>query len=311
MSQQAIQSGESDSPFFPANNTANNTASSTASNAAYQQWRERRLHYANPALSDLLVPIKNPCQLSDDEKAGLIERCANFNMAIYQLSDPSQQDKSLVHALGWQLSMDQLDANLRSDEDSVSSLQVRTQAGNQYIPYTNKALSWHTDGYYNPLDKQIFGIIMHCVRPAAEGGVNSLFDPDAMYIALRDENPAYIEALMHPQAMTIPDNIEDGKVIRAAQAGPVFMTRSDGRLHMRFSARKRNIIWRDTPDTLAAVEKINQLLADETKVFKVALQAGQGIICNNVLHNRTGFTDDEMQKRLMYRARYFESVNSE
>jgi len=79
----------------------------------------------------------------------------------------------LVHALGKQLAMETLDANLRSDEDSVSSLQVRAQAGNQYIPYTNKALSWHTDGYYNPLDKQIFGIIMHCVRPAVAGGVNA------------------------------------------------------------------------------------------------------------------------------------------
>ena len=85
---------------------------------------------------------------------------------------------------------------------------MRSQAGNQYIPYTNKALSWHTDGYYNVLDKQIFGIIMHCVRPAAEGGVNSLLNPENVYIALRDENPAYIEALMHPEAMTIPDNIE-------------------------------------------------------------------------------------------------------
>jgi alpha-ketoglutarate-dependent taurine dioxygenase len=301
MSQQAIQSGDGQSPFFQVNNMAGN--------AAYQQWREARLRYANPVLSDLLVPIKDPCLLSDDERAALLQRCANFNMVIYQLRDPVQQDKSLVHALGRQLAMDRLDANLRSDEDSVSSLQVRAQAGNQYIPYTNKALSWHTDGYYNPLDKQIFGIIMHCVRPAAEGGVNSLFDPEIMYIALRDEDPAYIEALMHPQAMIIPDNIEAGKVIRAAQAGPVFMTGPDGRLHMRFSARKRNIIWRDTPDTLAAVEKINQLLADETKIFKVALQAGQGIICNNVLHNRTGFVDSETQKRLMYRARYFDAVH--
>ncbi len=114
---------------------------------------------------------------------------------------------------------------------------------------------------------------------------------------------------MHPEAMTIPDNVESGKVIRKAQTGPVLMLRPDGRLHMRFSARKRNIIWRNTRDTQAAVEKINQLLADEEKVFKVALRAGQGIICNNVLHNRTGFTDSETQKRLMYRARYYDAVH--
>jgi alpha-ketoglutarate-dependent taurine dioxygenase len=299
MLQQANRSIVIDSPFY------------LCDNRAYLCWREDRLSYRKPVLDDLLVQINDPYQLSDGERLAITERCSNYNMVLYQLSDPGDQDKSLVHALGKQLGMQELDANLRSDEDSVSSLQVRPQAGNQYIPYTNKALSWHTDGYYNSLDKQIFGIIMHCVRPAAAGGVNALFNPEDMYIRLRDENPAYIEALMHPEAMTIPDNVEAGKVIRKAQAGPVFLLRPDGRLHMRYSARKRNIVWRNTEATSAAVEKINQLLADETNVFKIALRAGQGIICSNVLHNRTGFTDSETQKRLMYRARYFESVNSE
>jgi len=299
MSQQANQPIVVDCAFSSLNN-----------NAAYLQWREEKLKYRKPALSDLLVQIKDPYQLSVDEKMAIVGRCESFNLAIYQLSNSASQDKSLVHALARQLGMENLDANLRADEDSVSSLEVRAQAGNQYIPYTNKALSWHTDGYYNSLDKQIFGFIMHCVRPAAEGGVNSLLNPENVYIRLRDENPAYIEALMHPDAMTIPENIEAGKVIRAAQSGPVFIIKPDGRLHMRFSARKRNIIWRDTPQTGNAVEMINSILADENNVLKVALKAGQGIICNNVLHNRSGFSDSENQKRLMYRARYFEAVTS-
>jgi len=299
MSQQANQPIVVDCAFSSLNN-----------NAAYLQWREEKLKYRKPALSDLLVQIKDPYQLSIDEKMAIVGRCERFNLAIYQLSNSASQDKSLVHALARQLGMENLDANLRADEDSVSSLEVRAQAGNQYIPYTNKALSWHTDGYYNSLDKQIFGFIMHCVRPAAEGGVNSLLNPENVYIRLRDENPAYIEALMHPDAMTIPENIEAGKVIRASQSGPVFIIKPDGRLHMRFSARKRNIIWRDTPQTANAVEMINSILADENNVLKVALKAHQGIICNNVLHNRSGFSDSENQKRLMYRARYFEAVTS-
>ncbi len=296
MSQLAKQSIVTGSAFNLSNNTA------------YLLWREDKLCANKPALSDLLVLIKNPYQLSVDEKAAIVERCKNFNMAVYQLSDPGIKDKSLVHAVGKQLNMKNLDANIRADEDSVSSLEVREQAGNKYIPYTNKALSWHTDGYYNTLDKQIFGIIMHCVRPAFEGGVNSLLNQENVYIALRDKNPAYIEALMHPQAMTIPENVEAGKVIREAQTGPVFMLKQDGRLHMRFSARKRNIIWRDTQETLKAVAMLNDLMADEKNVFNVALKAGQGIICNNVLHNRSGFTDSETQKRLMYRARYYDAV---
>jgi hypothetical protein len=296
MSQQTNQPIAADSPFNLSND------------AAYQLWREDKLGHTSPGLSDLLVRINDPYQLADDEKAAVIDCCEKYNMAIYHLADSEMEDKSLVHELGQQLAMQNLDANLRSDEDSVSSLEVREQAGNKYIPYTNKALSWHTDGYYNHLDKQIFGIIMHCVRPAFDGGVSSLLNPESVYISLRDETPAFIEALMHPQAMTIPDNVEAGKVIRKAQSGPVFMVKADGRLHMRFSARKRNIVWRDSEDTRNAVDMINQLLADDTRVLKVKLAAGQGIICNNVLHKRSGFTDGELQKRLIYRARYYDAV---
>ena len=94
-------------------------------NAAYLPWREERMGADKPVLSDLLVQINNPYQLSDDEKLAIIERCKNFNMAVYQLHDPDIKDKSLVHALGKQLAMKNLDANIRADEDSVSSLEVR------------------------------------------------------------------------------------------------------------------------------------------------------------------------------------------
>jgi alpha-ketoglutarate-dependent taurine dioxygenase len=277
--------------------------------ADYQQWRDVVINSRRPSLADLLVEVADPYQLSVQEKQDISERCIRYNMVIYEILDPEIRDKSLVHALGQQLGLVQLDSNLRADEDSVSSLQVRSQAGNQYIPYTNKALSWHTDGYYNRLDKQIFAIIMHCVRPAEQRGVNRLLDPRQVYIALRESDPAYVEALIHPQAMTIPDNVENGKVIRAAQSGPVFLIKSDGRLHMRYSARKRNIIWRDTPETKAAVSMINELLADDNNVLQVGLKPGQGIICNNVLHNRTGFTDGKEQGRLVYRARYYDAVH--
>ncbi len=275
---------------------------------AYEGWRKTRLNCGLPTLDDLLVHIEDPYQLSGEAKSAILSKCEMYNMVIYQLNKPDEKNKSLIHALAKQLSLVSLDTNLRSAEDSVSSLEVRDQAGNQYIPYTNKALSWHTDGYYNHLDKQIYGIVMHCVRPAAEGGVNSLLNPEIVYIKLRDANPAYIEALTHPSAMTIPANIEAGKVIREAQTGPVFLVKPNGHLHMRFSARKRNIVWRDTEETKKAVEMINAMLADKNNVFKVALKAGQGIVCNNVLHNRSEFGDSGAQKRLLYRARYYDAV---
>ncbi len=133
-------------------------------------------------------------------------------------------------------------------------------------------------------------------------------------MCLRDENPAYIKALMYPQAMTIPANRVSGKLVRAAQSGPVFsLSGSDGRLHMRFSARRRNIIWRDHAVTLTAVERINEILADDSQTTCVALEPGQGIICNNILHKRSSFSDagpgSSLMHRLIYSARYYDRVS--
>ena len=42
------------------------------------------------------------------------------------------------------------------------------------------------------------------------------------YILLRDENPDYIRALMQPDAMTIPANVEQGIEIRPHRPGRCF-----------------------------------------------------------------------------------------
>jgi hypothetical protein len=280
-----------------------------SSAGAYESWKLAKLANYPAGIEQIMVNLVDPCALQASEKAEITRLCSQCNVAIYQIGDVSRADKSLVRDLGLQLGLKRLDSNLRADEDSITSLQVREQDGNQYIPYTRKPLSWHTDGYYNTLDQQIRGIIMHCVRPAAEGGENSLVDHEMLYIRLRDENPDWIEALMHPAAMTIPPNIESGVEIRSAQSGPVFsVDMLSGRLHMRYSARQRNIEWRDDSVTHEAVARITELLEDESMVFRHQLQAGQGVICNNVLHNRTIFEDSAQQKRLMYRARYYDRI---
>lgn len=275
---------------------------------SYQRWHDWKLAHVVDDVAQLIVKVNSPNNLQAIEKKEIEDRCSRYNMAIYEVCDGSR-DKSLVHELGKQLGLSRLDSNLRADEDSVTSLEVRAQSGNQYIPYTNKPLSWHTDGYYNTPDQQVRGIIMHCVEPSAEGGVNALVDHELLYIRLRDENPQYINALMNPQAMTIPANIEQGVEIRGAQSGPVFsVDTQSGQLHMRYSARKRNIEWCNDEITLDAASRITELLADESMVVRYCLKAGQGIICNNVLHNRSGFEDSSQQHRLMYRARYYDRI---
>jgi len=56
---------------------------------------------------------------------------------------------------------------------------------------------------------------------------------------------------------------------------------------------------------------LNRILAgDSPYVFRHRLAGGQGIVCNNVLHSRSAFSDDSKSglSRLVYRARYADRV---
>ncbi|VAW73557.1 hypothetical protein MNBD_GAMMA14-549, partial [hydrothermal vent metagenome] len=157
---------------------------------------------------------------------------------------------------------------------------------------------------------QIRGVILHCVRPAETGGDNAFLDHEIAYIQLRDENPDFIRALMEPDAMTIPANIRNGQELRPEQTGPVFSLDRQGNLHMRYSARARNIEWKADSTTQAATKYLLGLFQqDSPYIFRHRLEAGEGVISNNALHCRTGFShEDGSITRLLYRARYFDRV---
>lgn len=281
---------------------------------AYQQWRSWKLSVYPKTASDLLVSIKTPFDLSEKERNELSELFIHANMAIYTINIRSDfTDKKIVQKIGQDFGLNRLDDNLGADNDSITSLQVVEGGRKQgYIPYSNLKLSWHTDGYYNLPHQQIRGVILHCANNAAEGGENALLDHEMMYIHLRDQNPAYISALMKPDVLTIPPNIENGVEIRGAQIGPVFsVDENTNTLHMRYSARKRNIIWTDDEITTKAVTAIDDFLASDSPwIFRHRLEPGQGLICNNVLHNRTSFKNDETNgaERLIYRGRYYDRL---
>ena len=282
--------------------------------AAYEQWRAWKLSVYPKKAEELVVSVNNPFDLSEKEKSEMAQRFIHANMAIYSINNRSDfADKKIVEMLGHQFGLIRLDNNLGADSDSITSLQVIEGGRKQgYIPYSNLKLSWHTDGYYNLPEEQIRSIILHCVSTAAEGGENALLDHEMMYIHLRDQDPAYISALMKTDVLTIPPNIENGVEIRGSQSGPVFsIDEKSGALHMRYSARKRNIIWADDEITTKAVNAIDDFLASDSPwILRHRLEPGQGLICNNVLHNRTSFENDEENgvERLIYRGRYYDRL---
>jgi len=276
---------------------------------SYLRWRERKLARYPRSAEDLVVEVRDPRALSDREAAQIRRVCAAANMAVYSSPLAGVADKDIALRLGARLGLERLQANPLADEDGISSLEVSAQRSERgYIPYSNRRLLWHTDGYYNPPESRIRAFLLHCVRPAAAGGENRLLDPEIAYLLLRDADPRFVEALQAPDAMTVPANEEDPALQRAAQAGPVFSF-EHGVLHMRYTARTRSIVWRADAATQAAVERLRGILdSDSPYVFRLRLSAGQGLVCNNVLHDRSEFTDAPGAGRLVYRARYSDRI---
>jgi hypothetical protein len=276
--------------------------------AAYRRWRDTRLALRPRRAEDLLVTVHDARRLDAVERAALHAAIGRGGFALYR-STLRSEDSTLPRRLGEQLGMQRLDANWLAGEDGVSRIAVSaaSDGAGGFIPYTDRAIGWHTDGYYHPEQRRIRGMVLHCVRPAREGGENRLLDPALAYIALRDRDPRLVRALMQPDAMTIPARTDEGGVARAEQGGPVFSVCGDGHLHMRYTARTRSIAWKDDADTRAAVAALQEVLASSPWVWRVRMEAGMGLVGHNVLHDRSAFADAPDRPRLVLRARFLDA----
>jgi hypothetical protein len=285
-----------------------------AADTAYRDWRDRKLATAPRSLEEIIVEVDDPRSLTTAQRARLLHVNQVANMAIYVGKTGRDPDKDIPRLLGLQLGLHTLDGHWLTDNDSISPLSVRgaEERGERrdFIPYTDKPIRWHTDGYYNTPEHTVRGLILHCVESAATGGDNQLLDHEIAYMLLRDENPDYIRALSVADVMTIPARTDETGVVRAEQPGPVFSVDRLGFLHMRYTARTRSIAWKDDAATKAAVAALERILATPTSwTLRGRLEPGMGLVCNNVLHDRSGFTETPTRRRLLYRARYYERVS--
>jgi hypothetical protein len=121
-----------------------------------------------------------------------------------------------------------------------------------------------------------------------------------------------VRALMREDAMTIPAREDEDGVARPAQSGPVFsVDDASDALHMRYTARTRSIEWNADPQVRAAVAALERLLATPSPfIHRLTLEPGMGLLCNNVLHERTAFSDDPAQPRVLLRARYLDRIDA-
>ena len=232
-----------------------------------------------------------------------------YNFIIFESEDLLGKQEFLN--INQQFGLYSPDSNQGSDADAVTSLRVVSEADelSQYIPYTNRALNWHTDGYYNPFGRQISAFALYCVNQAEKGGDNFFFDHEIMYLLIRDTAAELMEALMCPDLMEIPANIQGNRIVRAQESGPVFSIGRNGTLDMRYTSRPRNIVWKTDKRSQRALSLIREILMDSDAVIDIRLNDGQGIVCNNILHGRRAFHEVAGgSSRLYYRARYYQTI---
>ena len=278
---------------------------------AYQAWRARKLKIRGQLDASRVFQLNHEARLSEAQLEEVRQQVNAFNFAVFQ--SRAVLGKLEFLALNRQFGLNRLGSNPGADTDSVTSLRIVSDGDEraQYIPYTNRALNWHTDGYYNPRDRRINAFALYCVNQAARGGGNYLFDHELMYILIRDRAPELLAALMAKDLMQIPANIQGNRIIRAEESGPVFSIQPEScGLHMRYTSRPRNIVWKSDKRSEKALNLVREILMDSEAVLDLRLQNNQGIVCNNILHGREAFHDRaEQPGRLIYRARYYDAID--
>lgn len=255
-----------------------------------------------------VVEIRDPSRLDAAEHGAVSARLDAANMAVYRVTGSREVNRDALLELGRQFGLVHAERNLCAGEDAVSEITASDDPGRRrYIPYTRRALSWHTDGYYNPPARTIGAFLLHCVHPAASGGANRFIDHEVLFALLSLDAHVPVEALFDDDALAIPANVDGEAELRERAVGPVFDERG-GALVMRFSARQRHIQWKQSADVLAAAAAVGRSLENTKLVLDSRLEAGMGVIARNVLHRREAYFDNPAIPRLLYRVRYTDPI---
>ena len=276
----------------------------------YETWRDEKLANYRSKLESLFVEINDPLKLSIVEKKAILNNCITNNLSLIKIK-PNGDIRKAICSINAQLGLIDSEQHLYAEDDGlvvIENSNVPKKGG--YIPYSDKALNWHTDGYYNQMDCLVSAFSLYCIQPAAKGGENHWIDPEMLYIHFKELNPDIIDALSQPKVLTIPTRRYGNMVIRDASIGPVFfIDNASQKPKMRFTQRKKNINWLGSTEIADALHELNIFLSSNSEIHhQYKLTSGEGLVCNNVLHNRSAFVESPLQKRQLLRGRYKNSV---
>ena len=272
----------------------------TAKSAEFLRWAEEKEKNIPQNSDGILVNIHDINNVKTSEIAKIKETIYKYNSCIYSSKIALKSNTNLLKFVEL-VGMRTYDCN-NIESNEISTITPLQNSKINYIPYTDKPLNWHTDGYYDK--KSIFSWLLHCVNPATQGGENYLLDHELVlreYLLRNDD----INNLMAEDALTIP---ESKYTSRSEISTYIFSFKNKyKRLHMRFSMRKDNI--GTSAKASPAIIKLREIIEGNCAKYSLTykLQKNEGIITNNILHGRKAFKDDKVKRKLL-RIRSYERL---
>jgi len=272
----------------------------SSKSSEFLKWAAQKENNIPKNINEISVEIKDINRATKNEISKIRSTLDKFNSCLYR-SNRDLESNSCLLDFAKAVGMKTFDCN-NIEANEISTISSIKNEKIQYIPYTNKALNWHTDGYYDK--KPLFSWLLHCINPADDGGENYLLDHE---LAMREYVLSYddIEVLMNKRAITIPESQGSN---RSEISTYIFSFDNDyEKLHMRFSMRKENIKMSD--NTFTAMSKLTDVIENNCSKYSInyKLSKNEGILSNNILHGRNSFKDDKVQRKLL-RIRSYERL---
>jgi hypothetical protein len=273
----------------------------TSKSNEFKQWALEKEDNIPLKIDDLIVKIQDINHATLAEISNIKDIIKRFNYCIYQSKVGLNAQADLMN-FAQSIGMETYDTNNIHNSPISLIMSLETKNALNYIPYTNKKLNWHTDGYYD--EKPIFSWLLHCEEPAYSGGENYLLDHE---LAIREYIIKYdnLESLSSLDAFTIPGNTHAN---RGETKGYICDNDNEyKKFHMKFSMREKNMKLNEQSKT--AIMRMKKIIKEDCKKYCLTykLSKNEGIVSNNILHGRNSFEDGKAVRKL-YRIRSYERI---
>ena len=174
----------------------------------YKRWKDKKLGSFTDNIDELTVQIVNPNNISKPEKSRVISLLSQNNLVFFKIDDTKYKDKSSIKNLALQVGLGDYEFDSKSDLDGLTEISEHNNDPgiSEYIPYTNKELNWHTDGYYNDDRNSINAWLLFCRAQAEDGGLNKFLDHEIAYILFNQKSSGLSELMLN-NTYNIPKNL--------------------------------------------------------------------------------------------------------